>query len=117
MKRDPLLYLDDVLEAIQRIEEYSRHPDYSSFKNDKQAVDAIIRNFEVMGEAAKKMPVALRNKHPDIPWIEMAGMRDKLIHEYFGVNTQILWKTVKDDLPKLKSQVVTLSQELQQDSI
>ena len=64
MKRDALLYLDDILEAIQRIEEYSPHPDFDSFKQDKKAVDAIIRNFEIMGEAAKKIPSALRSQYP-----------------------------------------------------
>ena len=113
MKRDPRVYLDDILEAIQRIEQYSSYPDYSAFEKDKKTIDAVIRNFEVIGEASKKIPLAIRRKYPDIPWAEMAGMRDKLIHEYFGVNAQILWKTIKDDLPQIKPLIKKISQELE----
>ena len=96
MKRDARLYLDDIVEAIQRIEEYSQHPDFDSFKQDRKSVDAIVRNFEIMGEAVNRIPSELRNKYPNIPWTEMLGMRNKLIHEYFGVDTEILWKTIKE---------------------
>jgi uncharacterized protein with HEPN domain len=116
LKRDALLYLDDILEAIQRIEEYSAHSDYGSFKQDKKAVDAIVRNFEIMGEAVNKVPSVLRKKYPDIPWLEMMGMRNKLIHEYFGVDTQILWKTIKENVPQLKPQVRKMLQDLEQGS-
>ena len=116
MKRDARLYLDDIVEAVQRIEEYSPHPDYESFKQDRKAVDAIVRNFEIIGEAVNKIPSALRIKYPDIPWTEMMGMRNKLIHEYFGVDTQILWKTVKENVPQLKPQVRKMLQDLEQDS-
>jgi uncharacterized protein with HEPN domain len=116
LKRDALLYLDDLLEAIQRIEEYSTHPDFESFKQDKKAVDAIIRNFEIMGEAVNKIPSSLRNKYPAIPWTEMKGMRNKLIHEYFGIDTQILWKTIKENLPQLGSQVRKMLHDLEQDA-
>jgi uncharacterized protein with HEPN domain len=89
LKRDARLYLDDIVVAIQRIEEYSAYSDYESFKQDRKTVDAIVRNFEIMGEAVNKIPSVLRNKYPDIPWTEMMGMRNKLIHEYFGVDTII----------------------------
>ena len=116
MKRDARLYLDDIVEAIQRIEEYSTHSDFDSFTQDKKAVDAIVRNFEIMGEAVNKIPSVLRNKYPDIPWTEMMGMRNKLIHEYFGVDTQILWRTVKENMPQLKTQVRKMLQDLEQES-
>ena len=113
MRRNILLYLDDILEAITRVEEYSAHPDYSSFKQDKKGIDAIIRNFEIMGEAAKKIPSDLRSQYPDMPWTEMMGMRNKMIHEYYGVDTQILWKTIKDNLTQLKPQITKMLQDLE----
>lgn len=116
MKRDARLYLDDIAEAIQRIEEYSQHPDYNSFKKDRKSIDAIVRNFEIIGEAVNKISSALRNKYPDIPWTEMMGMRNKLIHEYFGVDTEILWKTIKENIPPLKLQVRKMAQDLEQGS-
>jgi uncharacterized protein with HEPN domain len=116
LKRDARLYLDDIIEAIQRIEEYSTHSDYISFEQDRKAVDAIIRNFGIMGEAVNNIPSTLRSKYPEIPWAEMMGMRNKLIHEYFGVDTQILWKTIKENLPQLKPQVRKMLQDLEQSS-
>ena len=116
MKRDARLYLDDIVEAIQRIEEYSQHPDLDSFKKDRKSVDAIVRNFEIMGEAVNKIPSALRNRYPDIPWTEMLGMRNKLIHEYFGVDTEILWKTIKENIPQLHAQLRKILQDMEQDS-
>jgi uncharacterized protein with HEPN domain len=68
LKRDARLYLDDIVEAIQRIEEYSQYQDFDTFKQDRKSVDAIVRNFEIMGEAVNKIPSALRNKYPEIPW-------------------------------------------------
>ena len=76
------------------------------------AIDAVIRNFEIIGEATKYIPVSFRRKHPDIPWTRMARMRNRLTHEYFGVNDQILWTTAKDDLPALKPKIKELLKEL-----
>jgi uncharacterized protein with HEPN domain len=79
------VYLVDILEAIQRIGKYLENLTFEEFSKDEKTIDAVIRNFAVIGEATKHVPVALKKQHPEIAWKRMAGMRDKVIHEYFGV--------------------------------
>jgi uncharacterized protein with HEPN domain len=81
---------------------------FEDFKRDKKTIYVVVRGIEVMGEAAKKIPKTLKDKYREIPWKKMAGMRDKLIHEYFGVDVEILWKTIKDDIPSIKPLVQEL---------
>jgi uncharacterized protein with HEPN domain len=75
---------------------------YESFAKDKKTVDATVRNFEIICEATKHIPERVRKEHPSVPWRDMAGMRDRLIHGYFGVNLDVIWKTVKERLPIVK---------------
>jgi hypothetical protein len=84
---------------------------YKEFIGDKKTVNAVIRSLEVIGEAVKKIPLEIREKRPDIPWKEIAGTRDKLIHEYFGIDLQILWKTIQTDLSPLDQAVLELRHE------
>jgi len=101
-KVDFRVYIQDILEAIQRIDEYLTGITFEEFSKDNKTIDAVVRNFAVIGEAARNVPVSVKRKHPEIAWKRMSGMRDKVIHEYFGVDPHILWDTSKIDLPASK---------------
>ncbi|MCK6462683.1 MAG: DUF86 domain-containing protein [Candidatus Pacebacteria bacterium] len=96
------VYLQHILEAIESINEYLRGLDYESLLKDKKTIDAVVRELEIIGEAANNLSDDFKKKHPEIPFRDMSDMRNVLIHEYFGVNTKIVWDTCQDDLPKLK---------------
>jgi len=102
MKRDISLYLTDIFKSILAIEEFVEGMDFDEFKNDDKTVSAVIRKFEIIGEATKHIPEDIRQKYPDVPWKEMAGFRDKLIHFYFGIKHELVWNTIKTELPSLK---------------
>ena len=102
MARGGKLYLKDILDSIQRIETYTKGLTFSKFSHNKITIDAVIRNLEIIGEASKNLPANLKSLRKEVPWKEMAGMRDKIIHEYFGVDLDIVWKTIKASLPSLK---------------
>jgi len=103
MKREYKDYLKDICDCIDKIEKYtSEIPSFKKFLVDEKTGLAVIKLFENIGEAAKKIPSEVKNKYPDIPWKDMTGMRDILVHEYFGVDAEVLWKTAKEDIPILK---------------
>lgn len=112
MSRDIRLYLDDIIEAIEKIELYTEGLNLEQAENDGKTFDAVIRNFEIIGEAAKNVPQEVRDKYPDVPWKEMAGMRDKLAHEYFGIRFDVVWSTIKDRLPRLKQLVKAILEQM-----
>lgn len=100
--RNQNLYLKDILTAIAAIEEFVKGMDFDEFKEDDKTQSAVIRKFEIIGEATKKIPESIKKKHPEIPWNDMAGMRDKLIHFYFGIDYKLVWQTIKHRLPQIE---------------
>jgi len=102
MRRTYRDYVQEILTSLQEIEEFTKEMDFESFAKDKKTVNAVIRSLEVMGEAVKKIPKEIRDKYPEIPWKYIAGMRDKLIHEYHGIDLEIIWEVVKKEAPPLK---------------
>ncbi len=102
MKREYGDYLQDIVDSANEIGDFTAGMSFEDFKNDKKTVNAVIRSLEIMGEAAKKMPDSIRNKYNKVPWKKMAGIRDKLIHEYHGVDLEIIWLVVKEELPQIR---------------
>ena len=100
--RDYRDFLHDILEAIIDIETFIDDLSYEEFVKDRKTLNAIVRSIEVIGEATKNIPDKIKTEYTNLPWKRMAGMRDKLIHGYFGVDTKTLYKTAKDDIPPLK---------------
>lgn len=105
------LYLRDIADAMERIEEFTVGMTYEEFLNDDRTLSAVIRKFEIIGEAAKGVPVSVQQKYPAVPWKEMAGMRDKLIHAYFGVDTMLVWRAVINRVPELRREICRIIEE------
>ncbi len=98
-------YLQDILDAIEKAEEFTQGMSFEAFSRDDKTIFAVVRALEIIGEASKKISDELREQYSSLPWRQMAGMRDKLVHGYFGVNVEVVWKSVIEDLPPLKRQV------------
>jgi len=105
MRKEPLIFLNHILESIRNIEEYSKGLTKEKLTRNIKVQDAIIRRIEIIGEAIKSLPTNFIKKYSEVPWKEIAGTRDKLIHGYFGVDLDIVWKIVREDISQLKKMV------------
>ena len=115
MARDELVYLRHILDAINTVEEYLQGVDEVKFKATRLLQDGAIRQIEIIGEAVRHISKDIRKTYPEIPWQDVAGMRDKLIHGYFGVDIEKVWDTAQDDLPVLKQQVIGILKDFGQE--
>lgn len=111
MKRDIILFIEDILKSIENIENFSKGISEKEFMTDELKQSAIVRQIEIIGEAVKNIPQNFRNKYPKIEWKKIAGARDIIIHAYFEVDLNRVWKVIKDDLPELKKNILRIKKD------
>jgi uncharacterized protein with HEPN domain len=101
-KRPTHLLLNDICESIDRTQEYTEGMSLEDFSNHRMAIDAVTRNLEIMGEAANRLPDEFKEEHSDVEWYKIVGLRHRIVHEYFGVDLEIIWQILRKDLPQLR---------------
>lgn len=104
-KREWRLFLEDILESIELIEDYVEDMEFDTFQRDRKTCDAVVRNFEIIGEAARDISDEIKSKYQDVDWKGMIGLRNRIAHVYFGVNLRIIWEILKNELPTLKEKI------------
>jgi len=107
-KKTYRVYLDDISTSVERIKAYTKNLSKEDFSKDQKTIDAVVRNIEILGEAARNIPEDFKEEYPKVPWSKMISMRNKVIHEYSGIDLDILWQTIEDDLQGLEDQLKEL---------
>lgn len=107
-KRDPQLLLEDIQGAVEKINRYTEGLSRSEFLSDDKTIDAVVRNLEIIGEAVRQLPDDFKAAHPQIKWFQIAGLRNRIVHDYFGLDLEIIWHILKQDLLKLMDQIQNL---------
>jgi uncharacterized protein with HEPN domain len=113
-KREWGLYVEDIVESIVWIERYVENMELENFKSDRKTIDAVVRNFEIIGEASKFIPEEIKGRHRDVDWKGVVGLRNRISHEYFAISPMIIWYIIKEELPKLKGQMENILQEIKE---
>ncbi len=111
-KRDLEDYLQDILDAIAAIKQFTSGIEFTEFSSNLEKVYAVSRALEIIGEAVKRIPNSIRSQNSEIPWKDIAGMRDKLIHDYFDTDVEIIWKAVQEDVPQLQIMIIRVLENL-----
>ncbi len=111
-KRDPKLLLADILEAVGKIKTYTAGLTYDSFIKDSKTQDAVIRNFEIIGEAANRLPDEFKDQHQTINWFRIIGFRNRIVHDYMGVDHKIVWTIIEKDIDQLAADIENISQNI-----
>ena len=104
-KRDWKILFEDILESIYKIDNYTKGIDIKAFKSNSMLIDAVVRNIEIIGEATSKIPDEIKNKFSEVPWVKLKGIRNRIVHDYFGVDVEIIWKIIEKDLVELRQQI------------
>lgn len=112
MKRDYRLFIEDIMDCIEKIEQFVGDLSFDEFVKDDKTSSAVVRKLEIIGEATKNIPMYIREKYEDLPWNDMAKMRDKIIHAYFGINYKIIWNVIKERLPEIKPTIRQILKEI-----
>ncbi|MEA3342536.1 MAG: DUF86 domain-containing protein [archaeon] len=113
MKKEPLIFIKHILASIENIESFSRGLSKNKFENDRLRQSAVIRELEILGEAVKNLPIEFTVKYPWVEWSKIAGTRDKIIHHYFGIDLDVIWEIVIEDLPDLKRDISVIMKEIE----
>lgn len=111
MKKDARIFIEHILDCIKLIEGYLHGKSKSDFLESSQLQDAVIRRIEIIGEAAKNIPEEIKSRYPDIAWSQITGMRDILTHKYFGIDLELTWEVIANDIPKLKDRMMSIRRE------